>query len=262
MNDLVEAWTLWFSGGITQDFTLWGKNLVYWGRIGKSIQFIAFLTIIAEIIGQARLKRWGNNLRAGITLSGMVQHLRRSYFTIAIGLHAIFIASLNIFFQIMEDLARIFKKDTKAIEDRILNRLKPRLEKATSFIERTKKDEISGTIYWMYLFLILVAIILAIAFYPRISLYDLIFLQRGVDAWWIRAIVSIFQFPINILVFYFAPALFLFVLNFTWAAIRLLVYVILYPVSWLLGLQAIDNFRRITSLILMIIGFQFDLLAS
>jgi hypothetical protein len=65
---LVEAWAQWLSGKHTDDLLLWGMQVLWWGRIGKIVQTIAALTVLAEIIGPERLRSFGNSLRSGINL--------------------------------------------------------------------------------------------------------------------------------------------------------------------------------------------------
>jgi hypothetical protein len=64
--NLLEAWRIWFSEGETRNLTLWGLKILWWGRIGKVVQLIAALTILAEIIGPERLRVFSKSLRTRV----------------------------------------------------------------------------------------------------------------------------------------------------------------------------------------------------
>jgi hypothetical protein len=56
---LLEAWSHWRAGQPTSDLELWGHSMLFWGRLGKLLQFVGALTVIAELIGVDRLQRLG-----------------------------------------------------------------------------------------------------------------------------------------------------------------------------------------------------------
>jgi hypothetical protein len=59
--DLVEIWRTWLSGESVTDSELWGVSMLWWGRIGKLLQLFAALTIVVEIVGPERLRRFGRS---------------------------------------------------------------------------------------------------------------------------------------------------------------------------------------------------------
>lgn len=63
MSPLWEAWSRWFEGRLPDDAELWGMSLVFWGRLGKLLQFIAGLTVVLDLIGAERLRAWGTSAR-------------------------------------------------------------------------------------------------------------------------------------------------------------------------------------------------------
>lgn len=65
---LMEAWRLWLAGKSVSTLSLWGLEILWWGRVGKMVQFAAALTIVAEIIGPERLRNFGNSLHSAFTL--------------------------------------------------------------------------------------------------------------------------------------------------------------------------------------------------
>src|SRR5438067_2493779 len=66
---LWQAWALWLSGDSPHEMYLWGMKILWWGRIGKVVAFVASLTILADIIGPERLRVFGNRLHTKFTLS-------------------------------------------------------------------------------------------------------------------------------------------------------------------------------------------------
>jgi hypothetical protein len=57
------AWHLWFSGKPLTGLKLWGIDIIWWGRIGKILEFVAAYGVIVEIAGPERLRRYGESLR-------------------------------------------------------------------------------------------------------------------------------------------------------------------------------------------------------
>jgi hypothetical protein len=67
---LDEAWSRWLEADATlRDASLWGVQIVWWGRFGKVAAFLAGLVIILDIVGTERLTRLtttsGDRLRRG-----------------------------------------------------------------------------------------------------------------------------------------------------------------------------------------------------
>jgi hypothetical protein len=61
----LQAWDAWGRHKLTQDLFLWHVQLFWWGRIGKMLQLLGALTVIAELIGYKRLDEFSASLRAG-----------------------------------------------------------------------------------------------------------------------------------------------------------------------------------------------------
>ena len=58
---LFGAWHLWLSGKPLTGLKLWGVNIIWWGRIGKILEFLAAYAVIVEIAGSVRLQRYGKS---------------------------------------------------------------------------------------------------------------------------------------------------------------------------------------------------------
>ncbi|MEU5859111.1 hypothetical protein [Nocardiopsis dassonvillei] len=60
---LTDASTLWWSGQQITDYTLYGIPVLWLGRAGKLLAFLAGTTILLDVIGSARLMTWGRTLQ-------------------------------------------------------------------------------------------------------------------------------------------------------------------------------------------------------
>ncbi|GAA0978493.1 hypothetical protein [Nocardiopsis tropica] len=60
---LLDAWNLWWSGQQLTGHTLYGVPVLWLGRLGKLLAFLAGTTILLDVIGPARLMTWGRALR-------------------------------------------------------------------------------------------------------------------------------------------------------------------------------------------------------
>ena len=76
---LGEAWAAWFSGEDIRLSSLWGVQVLWWGRIGKIIQLCVVLLGAIELIGAKRLNQFLRVL-AGTTLSAWTAYRRRETF--------------------------------------------------------------------------------------------------------------------------------------------------------------------------------------
>ena len=60
----IEAWKLWLSDNLSADALLWGISIFWWERIGKVMQFLGAITIVADIIGPDRIREFGTSVRS------------------------------------------------------------------------------------------------------------------------------------------------------------------------------------------------------
>ena len=51
-----EAWSMWWSSHKLDSFSMWGLPILWWGRIGKLMQYGGGLIIILDLIGPKRLE--------------------------------------------------------------------------------------------------------------------------------------------------------------------------------------------------------------
>jgi hypothetical protein len=58
-----EAWQLWMSGKSTIGNDLFGIPMIWWGRGGKVVAFLAGLTVVLDAVGPERIRRWSESRR-------------------------------------------------------------------------------------------------------------------------------------------------------------------------------------------------------
>lgn len=58
-----EAWQLWMSGKSTIGNDLFGISMIWWGRGGKIVAFLAGLTVVLDAVGPERIRHWSESRR-------------------------------------------------------------------------------------------------------------------------------------------------------------------------------------------------------
>jgi hypothetical protein len=53
------VWSSWWAGRSTQNLYVLGLSMLWWGRIGKYLQFLGGLTVVLDIVGPERLRSIG-----------------------------------------------------------------------------------------------------------------------------------------------------------------------------------------------------------
>ena len=81
MNEIsiIQAWTLWLTDHLSPHMTIWGVSIFWWGRIGKMMQFVGAITIIADIIGPEQIRRFGTSLHNVIAPTSLIQFLQNCF---------------------------------------------------------------------------------------------------------------------------------------------------------------------------------------
>lgn len=81
MNEIsiVDAWVLWLSGHLSPDLMIWGVSIFWWGRLGKIMQAIGAITIIADIIGPEKIRAFGASLQGAVTSAILINFLRNCF---------------------------------------------------------------------------------------------------------------------------------------------------------------------------------------
>lgn len=58
-NEYPRAWATWWDGGETGALPLGWLSVLWWGRVGKLLQFIAGLVVVLDLIGPEALRAFG-----------------------------------------------------------------------------------------------------------------------------------------------------------------------------------------------------------
>ena len=74
-----DAWQRWLSGENVSSYYLWTFQIIWLGRIGKLVSFISALAVVAELIGAARLRRFGESLHGRFTAAQAMQIVREGF---------------------------------------------------------------------------------------------------------------------------------------------------------------------------------------
>jgi hypothetical protein len=246
-----EAWSLWFSGQLTDNHTLWGLQILWWGRFGKLLAFISALVIVVDIIGAEKLRKAGAKLHTGIDFHTLVSRL----FSIIKWNFIVLKASLCLLtqsilwfpiltFYIMTDS----KKYSKHANGDFL------------FDIILKYTIDSSLALFTLLISVCVSVLLSIngnLLYVQEQNFEL---STGLN----QLMVFLFLFTINFIFifFFFAPFIAgLLLYMYTTLLIVLKVFFI-EPIAWILERKRLEMWVRIISVLLLLIGFHFDLLGS
>ncbi|WP_019509411.1 hypothetical protein [Pleurocapsa sp. PCC 7319] len=76
---LSETWKLWLSDNLPADAILWGISIFWWERIGKVMQFLGATTIVADIIGPEKIRKFGTSLQSTNSPKTLIQFLKRCF---------------------------------------------------------------------------------------------------------------------------------------------------------------------------------------
>jgi hypothetical protein len=212
---LIEAWRIWLSGLPTDTLSLWGLEILWWGRVGKVLQFVGALSIIAEIVGVPRLRGFGRSLREVFPRSGIRKRASSSAKT----------ASLSAQY--------FFAKSGSEKEARLLDELLSRL---------------GDVLFWLM-------IGSSIVFIIATSYFAITRFGWGLGL--IIAGVAIILFPFVVTPF-IAATLMTVVAAVGWFADT----IVIRPLSSLLEHPQLGQIAKVISVLLLAIGFHFDLLAS
>lgn len=58
-----EAWGRWWAGESLAGTVMWGQQMLFWGRMGKLVQFVGGLVAVLDIVGAERVEAWGRQLK-------------------------------------------------------------------------------------------------------------------------------------------------------------------------------------------------------
>jgi hypothetical protein len=257
--NLFQAWGLWVHGQLLDTHILWGIKILIWERFGKVLSFVSGIVVVAEIIGYKKFATWGKSLeqinpqnssRAYVekTLEWAVTILSLALLTIVI-LAATLLSYVDAFL-------RTFPPGTPKWIIR-------RLERTLELNDRisSKFYEIRGRNTFLFYFNIIISItsaIIGIATVTRLqrSQSDTIMLWSLYNA---LTVLGWLLVPFFCIPFFIAGIMWQ--INFLALAIDKF---LVRPLEWLLKREdeEVGNVFRVISVLLLLIGFHFDLLGS
>jgi hypothetical protein len=60
---VLQAVTLWFTGELPKQLTMWGHPLIFWDRLGQVMEFVGALAVVVDLLGEERLSAIASELR-------------------------------------------------------------------------------------------------------------------------------------------------------------------------------------------------------
>ncbi|MFF4597264.1 hypothetical protein [Amycolatopsis sp. NPDC001319] len=75
MWDLLHAWREWFAGHDTTQLRVFGIAVLWWGRLGKTLEFVGGLTVVIDLLGRTKMAAFHTILRTRRTQ--LISRLRR-----------------------------------------------------------------------------------------------------------------------------------------------------------------------------------------
>jgi hypothetical protein len=83
LGQYLHAWKVWLSGRTTGGLVLAGHSLLYWGRLGKLLEFVAGLVVVFDFVDPERVRQRGRDAQlsrqAGRSALTRLRSLRRAY---------------------------------------------------------------------------------------------------------------------------------------------------------------------------------------
>lgn len=213
MNEIsiFEAWKLWLTDHLPSDVIIWGVNVFWWGRLGKMMQFVGAITIIADIIGPEKIRSFGASLHTAITRANLIRFLEDCF----------------------EWYTVIFRYTL----------MKDYTDEAPS--KKTARYTRLDAINYVICFLITVLIIVLAKLY---------------STGWIVLIEAAIIF--GCLLVSISPLITVFVIVFLIGFELVINFFFIKPLAWTLEHPSFERFTKVISLLLLLIGFHFELLAS
>ena len=220
---LLQAWRFWFEGCPTGKLVLWGYQVFWWGRLGKVIELASALTIVAELIGSDKLHKFGRMLKINFGHRSFMFFIRN--ITLSIKAFSGYQKGSNE----LSSRAALFLKEIRT----------PLLVLALFSMLLT-----NGNIA-MVLFLIILSIAVNILYKAASIIVGLLEEDKYKRALLleISSMGLLVSLPVIILLTVVETLLF-------------------KPIAWLLEGQFRDKLIKLISILLFLLGFHFDLLAS
>jgi hypothetical protein len=76
----LQAWWHWWhptAGMALGDLILWGYRILWWGRLGKLMEFMAGMLVVVDVVGPTRLKAFGDSMHSWFDTRATFEKVRR-----------------------------------------------------------------------------------------------------------------------------------------------------------------------------------------
>lgn len=219
MNEvgLIDAWSNWLQGSMNLEAQLWGMSTIWWGRVGKLMEFAAGLAIIAEIVGPARLRAFGDSMHKMIRPKRCLEFM------------------LDVLEWVIAYVVQGFTNNEK------------RQAAAARVIATSEVDKLL-TCSWI------------VVFFGTWIVTTLVAYRAG--GFWLGLIGFVGGLLLAmILVTLLLPVVAVFLCG-VGVLLAMVDVLVIEPIAWLLERERVDTLIKCGSVVLLIIGFHFDLLAS
>jgi hypothetical protein len=219
--NIVDAWSQWLTGKQVAEFELLGLSILCWGRLGKLLQFIAALSILAEILGPDRIRKFGASLHATLTVEG----------------------------------TRGMIRDAIRWRSRMLGHMRNGSDRET-----LRNLVAMPTDRFNYFVALILGIVIAVGVNNVFGWTESQVILTVIVGW--TALLVITVLAALILLATLSPFVTIaLIATFSWAGM-VFDMLILEPIAWVLDRDHLDRWVKLASLVVLLIGFHFDLLAS
>jgi hypothetical protein len=249
MHELRAAWQTWWSGQSAVDLPLWGKNVLFWGRLGKITEFVAALAILAEVVGETRLHHAAASLRHFTIRKAVasIGEIARSF--------------LPYLLYLLRPLVPVVVWPLGLL----LGQEHPLSQRLSNLANTTGEEPFFTTSVGRKSQRLLGVVVLgwAVVAIPLL----VIAMQRDIRAWEVRSALGaggdlLWQWgKIGLTVLFLTPIA-VAVISLLVGVANVIARPVLLGIAWVLAQEAIENQVKVLSVLLLALGFHFDLLAT
>lgn len=278
--NLFQAWSHWISGdelsGETIVCAVWCWKLLVWARWGKIVQLISAMVIVADIVGPERIRKFGKSLNSLFSLNRAKQYLTRTLRWVTVFFKPL-IEDMKMQMQMDDLLGKISREETEKLLAEYHTKMdsepytRQEFEDFISYILRVFKlsllDKLNVSFSLVGIALFWMPLASKIYYFNLIEVLEHPYMGKEPLEWYsyllplgMPLIVVFLGFIVNLL--FLSPVMVTTIIIGLTIVGTLFDVVIIDNLAWLLERPKVENWIRVISLILLLVGFHFDLLAS
>lgn len=242
--DLFQALDLWTKGQLQNNDLLWNWPIFAWERLGKFLLFVSAFTIVADILGAERIRKWGKGLHTTLNINHLISNAFKSVkWTILYALLVIGDVLLNTVLFILGLVALI-------APSRIYKKVHPVRVGVFEWAKKINLQRNSMAVQKLGLIIALVTIL---------SILVIIRIFRPIPTNILQSFAAFYVVPLLVVACSIIIGISILIFNIILAVIDGL---IIEPLAWILERPALDWWVKVFSVLLLMIGFFFDMLGS